>query len=171
MSGAHVDPGRLAAFDRLSGSERAVVLRHAAGCSACRDRLLADDPTRIFAFLDTSPVPAAALDRLTTAVNAELDRPAPRRRASSAWGPIAASLLLGALVGAYLLNRPDLPGLPELPGNVPPATTAAVGAGARPVDTVPASGIELLEPTDAQVYDLSVGETQIVMIFDKGLDI
>ncbi len=38
-------------------------------------------------------------------------------------------------------------------------------------EEIAVGGIEVMTPSDAEVYDLTVGDTQIVMIFDEGLDI
>jgi hypothetical protein len=170
MSDRHLDPRQIDGFDRLGGTARRAVLDHARACDGCRARLVADDPTRLFAFLDRQTPSEPLLERLTASIDAELDR-RPDRHARAPggplWGSIAASLLLAVLIGTYLLSRP--------PGTGPAGPTATDPAAVERAEGVQpeqrGAGIELLSPTEAQVYDLSVGETQIVMIFDRGLDI
>jgi hypothetical protein len=73
---------------------------------------------------------------------------------------VAASLLLGAIIGGFLLVQPGAPlvrraQLPDLAG-----------------PDEPINAIEVLSsPSEAQVLDLTVGDTEIVMIFDEELDI
>jgi len=51
----------------------------------------------------------------------------------------------------------------------PPSELARIADGER---ALPAAGVELLSsPGAARVVDLTVGETQVVMIFDEGLDL
>ena len=68
--------------------------------------------------------------------------------------------MLAAAIGGYLISQPDMGG---------PATVAE--AVVTQQDQFAGSRIEVMTPADADVYDLTVGDTQIVMIFDERLDI
>ena len=161
--GGHLDPGRFTDFDLLGEVERGRVLRHVGECASCRAAWVEVDPSRLFALLDAAPVPEAALDRLTARINDEIDAVevvTTGRGPRFGWASLAASLLLAVAIGSYLVTRPDVGG----------------GAGVAEVvatqeEQFAGGGIEVMTPADADVYDLTVGETQIVMIFDEGLDI
>ena len=77
-----------------------------------------------------------------------------------AWASLAASVLLAAAIGGYLVSRPDVGG----------GTTMAEAVVVQEGEFA-GSGIEVMTPIDADVYDLTVGDTQIVMIFDERFDI
>ena len=164
----HPDPGRFERFDRLSAAARSELLDHAAGCAACRERLLEDDPTRLFALLSVAPLPDEAMARLSSGLEAELDRAAPPRpglpRLRAAAG-LAASLILAGFLGLYLTGVPR----PEPSLAVVPAIPSAILASER---EAPAGGVELISsPGEAQVLELTIGDTQVTMIFDEALDI
>ncbi|HXV78015.1 MAG TPA: hypothetical protein VD788_17025, partial [Candidatus Polarisedimenticolaceae bacterium] len=104
---SHPEAGRLERFDQLGPTERREIAVHVASCSACRLRLLAAEPTHLFSLLGDGGIPAGALDRLAVSLGDEIDRQDRRgRRVGPLWGSIAASLLLGALIGVYLSSRP-----------------------------------------------------------------
>lgn len=137
---AHPDPGLFERFDLLSAEARSDLLGHAAGCAACRGRLLEADPSRLFALLAVQPVPGAALERLSAGLGEELDRVAPRRRLPSRFrgaAALAASLFLAGFFGLYLTRVPQ-PGF-ELAA-VPDAAPATLAADRKP----PANGIQLI---------------------------
>jgi RNA polymerase sigma factor (sigma-70 family) len=163
----HPPHATLRELDALPAAERAAVLDHVRTCRACRAVLVAARPEALFGLLAARPLPPAALDRLSREVAGAIDRlearppVAPWRR----WvvpGAVAASLLLALLIGTPLLQRDATPQLA--------ATPAAPAPVADPV--LPVRGIELLSsPGDAEVVDFAIGDAQIVMIFDKELDI
>lgn len=158
---AHLAGLTVERFDELDRTARAVAVEHAAGCAECRARLLAVDPTRAFVLLAGLPIPPGRLDRFSVDLGREIDRlsgraaPQPLRTVAS----IAASIALAvALVG--LVGEREGTGI---------ADRAEVGVGATSAE--PAYGhVDLLSsPGEAQVLDLRVGGTQVVMIFDKDL--
>jgi anti-sigma factor RsiW len=161
MRREHPEPERVEGLGQLPPDERRAVLDHLRRCEPCREAWVARDSSRVFGLLLHTPIPAEALDRLSESVASRLDESAgaPADRPRFAWASIAASLLLAALIGGFLISRP-------LDRVVP----GPVGSEAR-AGTVASGGIELLAPTGAQVYDLSVGDTRVVMIFDEELDI
>jgi hypothetical protein len=162
---AHRELEALLVEDAPSGGRRQEILRHVRDCAQCRSGLLAHDPARLFALLALEPLPAEALERLSRRVALDVEAREPRswRRYRTA---LAASLVLGGALGLYLaLRRPDAP--------------APVAEG-RPIEverllgqTAPAAGIELLSSPGpaAEVLAFSVGDTQVVMIFDEELDL
>ena len=159
----HPGRRRLSDFDALDEVDRAEVLRHVGSCASCRAIWSEADPSRLFALLGTESAPVAALDRLTARVNVELDDLEPGLAAARhgfGWATLAASVLLAAVIGGYLISRPDT-GIETAP---PVAIVAQE-------DEFVGSGIEVMTPVDAEVYDLRVGDTQIVMIFDERFDI
>ncbi|MBZ5640614.1 MAG: hypothetical protein LAO51_17900 [Acidobacteriia bacterium] len=160
MSG-HPDLPRL---DYLPEADRREVLRHLHVCAACRRQAIADDPSRVFALLAAREVPRGVLERVSSGVAEAVRRGEtasthlrPRRlRATAAWAAAA------ALAAALLL---PLAGDFARPG---PKGVAAVLAPAA----VPRAGAEVVSPPgQAQVVNLTVGETQLVMIFDPRIDL
>ena len=167
----HPDAGLFERFEALPAGERERLLRHVAQCDACRQRLAAEDPSRMFALLAVDSLPAEALERLSASVNRELDRTAPRR-AATRWievaASVAAALVLAGFFGVFVL-RQSQPAPSTAPGAPPPTLPVAVAATEQ---ETPAAGVELISsPGEAQVMELAIGETQVVMIFDEALDI
>ena len=152
----HPDPRHLDPQAELSAEEREALLGHLRTCAACRERVAAADPSRLFGMLALQPVSRDDLDRLSASIETALDAAPPRREAG--WGrrlmPLAASLLLAGLVGGYLWTQRG------------PAPAPPVVGFALPVDR-PSIEVE----GSAQVLDLVVGDTQVVMIFDEALDL
>jgi hypothetical protein len=146
----HLPPGAT-----LEGAARAELLGHARACAECRARLLADDPVALFAFLDQVEIPESILASVSAGVRAGLDRESPRRdwfRPAVAWAA-AAAMATALLVPAALRYQPVVP-------------------RAATVEVAPRAGIEALRtPGTAQVLDLTVGDTQVVMIFDAELSL
>jgi len=158
----HVDPGGLRDLETLPEARRRELLAHAAGCAECHRRLAGENPANLFALLAVQPLPAGALERLSQRVDGEVSRRAATKRASGSWravASIAASLLLAVLFGTYVSQR-DM-------GPIP-ARAAALELEAL----APPRGIELMSsPGQAEVVDIEVGGTRVVMIFDKELNI
>lgn len=153
-------------LDESPGPARSELLLHLRDCPACRAWLASRDPSRLFALLALEPVPAAFLERLTAAVDQAVPRVAGRSTGVERWGlaSLAASLVLASLVGAYLWEREA-------------ATVPSGSAAERLVEAVeqPAGpAFELLSSpgtATVQVLDLPLGDSRLVMIFDKDLDL
>ena len=124
-----------------------------------RERTDGDDPTAIFALLRDVEIPEALLAAVSEGVSAELDRETGRRpwlRPAAAWAA-AAGLACALLLPAASRRRPLAP-------------LAAVAPVVQTAADAPRAGIESLRtPGPAQVLDLTVGDTQVVMIFDAEL--
>lgn len=166
---AHPEQRLVESYETLGADRREELLRHAAGCASCRASIARRDPSRLFALLSVRPVAAADLDRLTAGLDRQIDQSAPRRSGSSGWGAvasIAASLLLAGIVGLPVLRHaPE----PVSAGLGPAAATASLAALQ---EAAPPAGVQVLStPGNAQVMELAIGETQVVMIFDEALDI
>jgi hypothetical protein len=151
-------------LDGPAGVGREEALEHLRRCEACRREATAEDPTRLFALLGARPVPRRILDEVSGRVAAAVRRveavrpafPSARVRMASAWAGAA------ALAVALLLP------LAGGPGRRSSADAAAVLAPA----SAPRAGVQVVSsPGVSQVVDLTVGETQLVMIFDAGLDL
>ena len=166
----HLEPRELIDFDRLESTRREEALAHIEACADCRGRWLAEDPSRIFALLSLSPIPEVALDDLSARLGDAIDsapdsrRPRPRLHAFTS---IAASLLLAAAFLGYLSIR-----------STPPIGTPTALAPVAVVERIeqgeprPTEGVEVISsPGAAQILELSVGETQVVMIFDEAMKI
>lgn len=164
MMHSHPDSDALRRFDELEGDERDSLLRHVTGCAGCRERFLAPDPSRAFALLCLAAVPEEALERLSRRID-EAIRPA---HWTYRYASVAASLLLAAVLGGYLLTRPATAPVASLAG----PRIEFVEAGPAIESETAAGSIELVSsPGNAQVLDLTVGETQVVMILDAAMDI
>ncbi len=161
----HLNEATLAAFAALDGEARRLAREHLAGCAACRFRLVGDDPARIFSLLGGMPVPRPVLDEVSRRVTAAVaDRSAGSGvTRATRWrtvGVLAASLLLATLVGLPLVGPPTSR---RASGPVPSVEFEAAA---------PRAAVDLVEPAaGAQVFDLTVGDTQVVMIFDEGLEL
>ena len=158
MSG-HLDPAAVRAWDELTGDERMVHLRHVRECPACRAMLASECPEALFGMLSLSPLPAAALQSLSSNVQWAIEGERSSGIGIRRWlqmAGLAASLLIAGWLGAYLTrSEPD-------PGPEPPAV--ARQPVVKPEDwkqihqqidrMVPAEGIELVSsPSSAQVVD------------------
>jgi len=155
----HPDPEVLAAADGLAPDARMELLRHVAECSACRGIYVASDPARLFGLLAARPLPAARLDEVSAGVAAAIDSGARSggSRAARAATAIAASLVLAALTLFLTEDRPR---------------GRAVAPFAGFAGVTPAASLTLLDsPGEARVMDLTMGDTQVVMIFDRELDL
>ena len=141
----HPDLQRLA-DGTLNGEAREAALDHLVGCSDCRRLWLADDPTRAFALLGRAPIPGPVLDGVVDGVRRAT---APRRRfAVGAW---AAALVIVATLLGFSLRETETP---------------------LELDARPRGTLALLEsPGEAEVFDLAVGDRQVVMIFDQEFEL
>jgi len=165
---AHPDLRPLIEGTELTRSGREALLGHLRDCATCRAELAEHDPSLVFSLLALEPVPAGVLESVSERAGAAIRREGRpgRRRRGLAWASLAASILVAGLLGAYFwgdrVEAPPRAG-PALVDVVPaPATEAAIPAGM----------IELLEPSEsADVVSLSVGEVEVVMIFDESMDI
>jgi hypothetical protein len=149
---------------RFESGERAEHLRHAADCAACREKLLDGRSERIFMLLGSESPPADKLDRLAAEVERRIEGEGSLhrfRQRMRALVPVAASIILAGLLGIYTtINRVQSP--------------LGMAAAVEPYleASAPSEGIELISsPGDAQVMEFTVGDTQILMIFDEALDI
>lgn len=152
----HPDPGQLLTEgERLDARERAELLRHVAQCAICRERVAREQPARLFALLALVPPAAESLERLSLGVErAVAGSAAPRPRVLRVVAAaLAASVVLAAGLTALLWRS-----VPE-----PPLASATPAQGR--------ATIEVSSPVSAQLIDLSVGDTQLIMIFDETLDL
>lgn len=129
---------------------RALWAAHLEGCAACRARAAATDPTRLFALLGRRPLPLSALDEVSAAVSAAVSREAPEpagRLLAVRIAATAAAAIL-AVAGTILSIAPERRA----------SSTAAPPARAH---------VTVLDAeSDTRVVDLTLGDTQVVMIYD-----
>jgi len=174
MNEEHLTPEQIAAFDAPDRPGRETALAHVRGCEPCRRRLCADEPSRLFALLALAPIPDTALEQVSRRVSAELHRETVGSAARRRWfavASIAASLFVAAIfLGYSWMQSSETSQL---------ARSVAIDAPASQIASVdwlefdePAGQIQLISsPGTAQVLDLTVGDTRVVMIFDEALDI
>jgi hypothetical protein len=150
---AHIDFDFL---DLAQGASRRAVLEHAASCARCRQALAERDPSSIFALLSLKPIPRDAQEAVSKAVahRAGRDRAVPAEIFSST-GParriVAAAVVVAALASGIttVVLRPSGPA----PG---------LAAARADVDVRPAASV-------SEVVDFTVGETQVVMVYNGDL--
>jgi hypothetical protein len=161
VSERHLAPRLLDADDRLTAAERLDLLAHVRVCAACRASWLATHPARIFALLALDAPSADDLDQLSSRVSAAIDRAGrPGGGLRRAWTSVAAAVVLAGLLGSYLWN--DIPRTPR----------ESAGLDVQPRAEAVFGEFELLSsPGTAEVYDMIVGDTHLVMIFDEALDL
>lgn len=159
----HLRQDEISGFDGLSDARRRSALDHLAGCAECRAYWLADDDARVFSLLARTPIPEDRLEQLSERIDTALDelqsgRPARRRMFGVA--SIAASLLLAAVFGAALWDH-------ELPASATAEIEPLVSADED------VAGIQFVDTAgeNAQVLDLSIGGTQVLMIFDESIEL
>jgi anti-sigma factor RsiW len=152
----HIDPRR---FTDASGRERAPMLAHLRTCPSCQRAVAAHDPTALFGLLALTPMPPALLDDLSAAVAraAGTDRPSIGVLADAALWPrraAAAAVFVLTLLSGYatIFERWVAP----LP----------ISLSSRRADVEVDSGRGV-----SQVIDLTVGETQIVMVYNGDLNL
>jgi hypothetical protein len=176
VSSRHADPVLLDGPDTGSEAERLALLEHVRGCAACRARWLAADASRLFALLRLDEPPQEKLDALSARVMEGVEVAVAARAGSRLRGfaAVAASLLLAAALAASGILRDGsrpLPAVAHGAAGVAGVETAASLAEAEAA-TAPVRGVELLSsPGAGRVVNLAVGETRVVMIFDKELDL
>jgi hypothetical protein len=165
---AHRDLRPLIEGTEQTRSGREGLLGHLRDCARCRAELAEQDPSLLFSLLALEPVPAEVLESVSRRAGAAIrrgGRPGRRRRAY-AWGSLAASILGAGLLGAYFWGE----------GGEPPSPAGSAVVDAVPAPAIeaaiPAGMIELLESSgNADVVSMSVGEVEVVMIFDESMDI
>ena len=149
----HVD---LARFEASSGSEREALVAHLVSCAECRARIAEGDPTQLFGLLAARPMPRPVLDEVSREVTRSLPLAKPswieavQLRGASRVVAAAAVIAVALVTGSVVLRNGGKPAV--APSEIAVAPAAGV------------STVESLRP--ARVVDLTVGETQIVMIFD-----
>ena len=153
---AHVDPVLWAS---ASGRQRDEMLSHLAACSSCRRAIASHDPSALFALLALAPLPPALLDDLSSSVARRVgtDQPSFGALAEPASWPrraAAAAILILTLLSGYATLSEKL--------TVPPP----VSLSQRRADVEVDSGRGV-----SQVIDLTVGETQIVMVYNGDLNL
>jgi hypothetical protein len=159
---AHVDLGSLGA---AVGDDRRVMVEHLRTCPACRAALAADDPVALFSLLATTPIPTRILDDVSVhaARRAGLDR--------GSFGTLVASMPSARL----RLAAAVLAGVALVAG----ATTLRHTPAVTPVDLAtreanrarsPRADVDV-QPDRAvsQVVDFTVGDTQVVMVYNGDL--
>ena len=135
------------------------MLEHLRDCASCRRQVAAHDPSALFSLLALTPVPAPLLDDLSTEIARRTgsDRSSYGVIAESAAWPrraaAAAILVLTLLSGYATLHEP--PAAPE---------TLSKASQRADVDVESGRGV-------SQVIDLTVGETQIVMVYNGDLNL
>ena len=135
------------------------MLEHLRDCAPCRNNAAAHDPTILFGLLALTPLPAALLDDLSNEVarRAGSDRsPYGALAGSAAWPrrAAAAAVLVLTLLCGYTTLRER------------PAVPSPVSLSSRRADVDVESGRGV-----SQVIDLTVGETQIVMVYNGDLSL
>jgi len=153
----HVDPAQLASAE---GPARRAMLAHVLGCAPCRERVAAHDPAALFGLLAWTPLPPALLDDLSKDVarRAGSDRSSFGALAVAATWPrraAAAAVVALALFTGYATLRPR-----------PVAAPPPISASSRRADVEVKSGRGV-----SQVIDLTVGDTQIVMVYNGELQL
>jgi len=151
----HVDPAR---FAEATGSARLEMVRHVAGCPACREAVAEHDPALLFALLAITPIPARMLDEVSSGVAAGAGRE--RERMPLRLAAAAAVAALALITGYATLVHREAPPEPALAAQATPPP--AVPAARADVEVEPAGGV-------SHVVDLTVGETQVVMVYNGDL--
>lgn len=150
----HVDP---IALEASSGSARRAMLAHLDRCPDCRSAASEHDPTILFGLLALEPMPESLLSDLSDDVArlAGRDKFTPFASSRYAASPrrvaAAAAVVLAVLCGYTMLHEP--PAAPPTISMARPRADVAVDSG---------RGV-------SQVIDLTVGETQIVMVYNRDL--
>jgi len=166
---SHPDLTPLHRGDELPRAERQELLEHLHGCAACRATVVREDPSALFSLLALEPIPDTVLARVSRGVAERVTRETRRvsTRRAYAFGSLAASVLLAALLGVYMQTRESPPATPPMPAQLVDVDSAAGAESA-----IPAGFFEVLDsPGSAEVINLSVEGLDIVMIFDEKFDL
>jgi hypothetical protein len=154
---AHLDP---AAFGEARGAARREMVDHLRGCAACRDLIAAHDPSLLFALLADTPIPTSLLDALSVEV---------ARRAGDDRVSVGAAALglswprrLAATAALVLMIVSGYATVGVRRSRVAPETPEVTAARRADVEVRSGDGV-------SQVIDLTVGETQIVMVYNGDL--
>jgi hypothetical protein len=144
-------------WDLATGDERDAWLGHIAACPRCRDTWIAEDASRIFALLPDQPAVDEAAEQLALdRLSAGIHRTIRTGRTAGRWYRLAAAAALAAALlapsAAWLFR--DRPAVPVIAASYPLADVEV-----------------LFTPGEAQIIDLSVGDTQVVMIFDSRIEL
>ena len=139
-------------WDRADRERRREWLEHVERCDDCRQAWLREEPSRLFATLADDPMPRDLLDEVTAGVMQAVApaMPATRTRwiAAAAW---AAALALAAALVPWWGSGPE---------------RERIAAALEPAE------VQVLEASDStRVVDVTVGGTQVVMIFDGELEL
>ena len=140
-------------------------LRHLEGCSLCRERVAALDPTLLLAAA-AGPTPPMTEEEVRAVAGTVRSMVASERLAARSRPdrrPLVAAAALVALLAVPL-------GLGRLAGRqagpVAPAETAT-----NPREPVTAPPVEEVQPAGARVYQLGTEDLPVVLIFDENLDL
>ncbi len=150
----HVDPVLLA---DASGAARRAMQEHLRACDRCRHAAIDHDPSMIFGLLAFAPMPADVMVDLSRTV---ARRAGDDRRSvgdlleSSTWPRRAAA---AAMFGLTLLT-----GYATLIERSAPSAPVAMSSRRADVDVDSGRGV-------SQVIHLTVGETQIIMVYNGEL--
>lgn len=161
MSG-HVDPRTWAS---ATGDARRAMVDHLRSCPACRAAVAAEDPVALFALLAAKPIPRRILDEVATGVErrAGLDRSSlgailasvPSIRLRLAAAVIAGLALVG--VTATLRQTSDVSSIARGAAEAHPTISQRADVDVHPDRAV------------SQVVDFTVGDTQVVMVYNGDL--
>ena len=135
------------------------MLEHLRECASCRRQVASHDPSALFGLLALTPVPAPLLQDLSNEIARRTgsDRSPYGAIAESAAWPrraAAAAILVLTLLSGYTTLH-ESPVAPE---------TISRSAQRADVDVESSRGV-------SQVIDLTVGETQIVMVYNGDLNL
>lgn len=131
---------------------RRAALAHAAECARCREQLLDEDPTHLFALLALTEIEPGVLAEVSQGVADRIDAAAsarPKRWIAGA-GWAAAAVLAVCIVRVLAVPFAPEPAIAQIEEKQPRAE----------VEVLAPSGVK-------QIVDLTVGESQVVMIFDE----
>lgn len=138
--------------DGLDRREAAALRDHLDACAGCRRAWIAAEPSRLFAALADDPIPDAVLEAVSIGVARAIA--IERRRGARAWTSVAA-IALAAVLGAGLLRLPERAAVSDR------FAVAGFAATER-------AAVRLTAPDEGvRMVDLTVGDRQLVMIFDE----
>jgi hypothetical protein len=148
----------------LDRHARAAWFAHLDRCEACATSWDAEDPTRMFRVLQDEPLPTELLESVSDAVARAIDGDeiAERARHRRAWMATAAAAVLGAALGWTAFRAPET--------GPPGASRIVLAIDPEPID-VHAEVRLTSSSKGARIVDLTVGESQVVMIFDERMQL